>query len=87
MTAAYYGSFFTNDVQSMTWENAFAPGTFASMSSAPNNEFNQFTLKGGYNFSPTTKLVMGASYSTQHAEPGVRPATRSTCRSEPRSRR
>ncbi len=64
MTAAYYGSFFTNGVQSMTFENAFAPGTFASLASAPNNDFNQFTLKGGYNFSPTTKLVMGASYST-----------------------
>jgi len=64
VTAAYYGSFFTNGVQSMTWENAFAPGTFASMSSAPDNDFNQFTLKGGYNFSSTTKLVMGASYST-----------------------
>ncbi len=64
LTAAYYGSFFTNGVQRMTWENVNAPGTFASMSSAPDNDFNQFILKGGYNFSPTTKLVMGASYST-----------------------
>ena len=62
MTAAYYGSYFTNNVDSMTWDNAFNPGTSATMSSAPSNEFNQFTLKGGYNFSPTTKLVMGASY-------------------------
>ena len=78
MTAAYYGSFFTNGVQSMTFENAFAPGTFASMASAPNNDFNQFTLKGGYNFSPTTKLVMGALVFDQHAEPGSTSATRST---------
>ena len=62
-TAAYYGSYFNNHVSSMTWENPFAPGTFATVSSAPSNEFNQFTLKGGYNFSPTTKLVMGGSYA------------------------
>ena len=63
VSAVYYGSYFTNNVQSMTWDNPFAPGTAATMSSAPGNEFNQFTLKGGYNFTPTTKLVMGASYS------------------------
>jgi len=62
VTAAYYGSYYRNHVASMTWENAFAPGTFATMSTAPSNEFNQLTLKGGYNFSPTTKLVVGGSY-------------------------
>ena len=78
-TAAYYGSYFTNHVSSMSWENPFAPGTFSTMSTAPSNEFNQFTLKGGYNFSPTTKLVMGASYArnTQNdqflADPGNSP--------------
>ena len=60
--AAYYGSYFTNNVNSMTFENAFAPGTFATMSTAPSNEFNQFLLKGGYNFTPTTKLVLAGSY-------------------------
>jgi len=63
VTAAYYGSYFTNNVSSMTWENAFAPGTFATMSTAPSNDFNQFMLKGGYNFSSTTKLVVGGSYA------------------------
>jgi len=62
LNAAYYGSYFTNNNNSMTFENAFAPGTFSTLSTAPSNEFNQFTLKGGYNFTPTTKLVMGASY-------------------------
>jgi MtrB/PioB family decaheme-associated outer membrane protein len=61
-TAAYYGSYFTNNTDSVTFENAFAKGTFATMSTAPSNDFNQFTLKGGYNFSPTTKLVIGGSY-------------------------
>ena len=47
------------------------------MSTAPSNEFNQFTLKGGYNFSPTTKLVMGASYArnTQNDQFLADPAT------------
>jgi MtrB/PioB family decaheme-associated outer membrane protein len=60
--AAYYGSYFKNNNDSMTFENAFAPGSFATISTAPSNEFNQFVLKGGYNFNPTTKLVLGASY-------------------------
>jgi MtrB/PioB family decaheme-associated outer membrane protein len=60
--AAYYGSYFSNNVNSFTYDNAFAKGTFSTMSTAPSNEFNQFTVKGGYNFSPTTKLVAGASY-------------------------
>ena len=61
-TAAYYGSYFTNHNNAMFFENAFAPGTFATLSTAPSNQFNQFTLKGGYNFSPTTKLVVAGSY-------------------------
>jgi MtrB/PioB family decaheme-associated outer membrane protein len=61
-TAAYYGSYFINHNNSFTFENAFAPGTLATMSEAPSNQFNQFILKGGYNFSPTTKLVVAGSY-------------------------
>ncbi len=68
-TAAYYGSYFSNYVNSFTFENAFNKGTFATMSENPSNQFNQFVLKGGYNFTPTTKLVLGASYgrNTQDA--------------------
>ncbi len=61
-TAAYYGSYFSNNNNSMTFENPFVKGSLATMSTAPSNDFNQFILKGGYNFTPTTKLVMGASY-------------------------
>ena len=35
VSALYYGSYFDNNVDSMTWDNAFIPGTFATMSSAP----------------------------------------------------
>lgn len=68
LNAAYYGSFFDNHVNSLSWQNWALPSSTATMSSAPSNEFNQFGLTGGYNFSPTTKLVMNGSYarSTQN---------------------
>jgi MtrB/PioB family decaheme-associated outer membrane protein len=61
--AAYYGSIFRNHVDSMNWQNPFLPATVAHMSSAPSNDFHQFTLTGGYHFSPTTKLVLYGSYA------------------------
>ena len=72
-TAAYYGSLFTNNVQSMSWQNwatgtqgtvgaAFASPTTNMMSSAPSNQFHQFNLTGGYNFTHDTKLVVNAAY-------------------------
>jgi MtrB/PioB family decaheme-associated outer membrane protein len=63
LQAAYYASIFKNHVDSMNWQNPFLPTTIAQMSSAPSNQFHQFTLTGGYHFSPTTKLVMFASYA------------------------
>ncbi len=61
--AAYYGSLFHNDISSVTWQNWADPTKFATMSSAPSNQFHQFSLTGGYNFTPTTKLVMNGSYA------------------------
>lgn len=62
--AAYYGSVFHNSVGSMSWQNAFIQTpTFATMSSAPSNQYNQLSLTGGYNFSKTTKLVLYGSYA------------------------
>ena len=64
--AAYYGSFFTNNVPSMSWQNwATGPtgtGTLNTMSSAPSNHFNQFNVTAGVNLTPTTKLVANGSY-------------------------
>jgi MtrB/PioB family decaheme-associated outer membrane protein len=66
---AYYGSFFKNNIKSMTWQDVNDPTgtTFATMASAPSNQFNQFSWTGGYKFSPKTKLVVTESYgrSTQ----------------------
>jgi len=63
LQAAYYGSIFKNHVDSMTWQDINDLTKSATMSSAPSNQFHQFGLTGGYNFTPTTKLVMKASYA------------------------
>ena len=71
--AGYYGSYYRNNVTSMSWQNwASGPGTTAvvnTMSSAPDNDFSQFVATGGWVFSPTTKLVANGSYArgTQNA--------------------
>lgn len=63
LQVAYYGSVFRNDIQSVTWQDANDPTKTATLSSAPSNDFHQIMLTGGYNFSPTTKLVMFGSYA------------------------
>jgi MtrB/PioB family decaheme-associated outer membrane protein len=74
LTAGYYGSFFHDEYNSLSWQNALATGnpasscvgancfTHESMSTAPDNSLNQFNLTGGYAFSPSTKLAGGLSY-------------------------
>jgi hypothetical protein len=69
MTAAYYGSLFKNAYPTVSWQGwagtTTAPNT---ISSAPDNQFHQLSVTGGYNFDRTTKLVVDASYgrSTQN---------------------
>lgn len=60
----YYGSFFTNNVASMSWQNWATPaGTMNTITSDPSNHFSQLNLTGGFNISSTTKLVMNGSYA------------------------
>ena len=62
LTGSYYGSFFNNNVKSMTWQDVNNPTRSATMASAPSNQFNQFSLTGGYKISSNTKLVVTGSY-------------------------
>jgi len=62
LQAAYYGSIYRNDIKSLTWQDVNDPTKTATLSSAPSNDFHQFLLTGGYNFTTTTKLVVDASY-------------------------
>ncbi len=66
--AAYYGSLFKNNVQSLTWQDVSDLTKFATMSSAPDNQYHRIGVTGGYRFTSTTKLVMNAAMarSTQN---------------------
>ena len=75
VTGAYYGSFFRNNISSMSWQNwatgptATGAGTVNTMSSPPSNDFNQASATGGYTFSRKAKIVASGSYArnTQNA--------------------
>jgi MtrB/PioB family decaheme-associated outer membrane protein len=56
----YYGSFFTNHVDRMSWQNwaTLATPNMNTMSSAPSNAFHQLSGTGGYDLSKTTHLVV-----------------------------
>ena len=74
-TLSYYGSFFHDTYDSMSWSNPFikAPATVPTgtlsgfptdtISSFPSNQVNQINLTGGYDFSPSTRLNGGLSYA------------------------
>lgn len=61
LQAAFYLSDFKNAVGSVSWADSSDPSKSATMSSAPNNQFAQTTLTGGYRFTPNTKLVVSAA--------------------------
>ena len=76
LSTAYFGSLFSDKNNSLNWTNPFysySPGGTGttnplnalasnSLSTAPDNQFHQINLAGGYNFSPSLKLAGGASY-------------------------
>lgn len=67
---AYYGSIYQNDIKSVTWQDVGNPTKTATLGSAPSNDFHQILLTGGYNFTPTTKLVVDASYGRTTQDDG-----------------
>lgn len=75
---AYYGSIFHNDFNSVTYQNAFGTASqagFGRMSTMPDNQFHQFTLNGGYNFSVDTKLVGSGAYGRNWQDQAFLPMT------------
>jgi len=59
-TLAYYGSFFSNDDRSLTWQNAFTPGVAGADTGEralpPDNQFHQLLASAGYQLSDSTRL-------------------------------
>jgi MtrB/PioB family decaheme-associated outer membrane protein len=83
LTGSYYASSFSNGYDRLTWQNPMQSSAgyvgcasggsctyqTTTMSTAPNNNFNQLNVSGGYALSPATKLAGGISYgrNTQNA--------------------
>lgn len=76
ISAAYYGSFFTDNVNSVAWQDTADPTKSARMAVAPSNQFNQFTFMGAEKFKGSMKLVVSGSYgrNTQN-DPFLGPST------------
>jgi MtrB/PioB family decaheme-associated outer membrane protein len=57
---SYYGSFFDNDDESLTWQNAFNPlvagADAGQLALPPDNQFHQVLLASGYQLSDRTRL-------------------------------
>ena len=67
LSVGYYGSIYRNDTNLWTVENAAANNVVlnnvARLQSYPDNQMHQLNLVGGYKFSPTTRLLVSASYA------------------------
>jgi MtrB/PioB family decaheme-associated outer membrane protein len=63
VSAAYYGSFFHNNTETVTWADPANPADTAVLAEEPSNQFNQFTLTASYKFSKNAKLVAVGSFA------------------------
>ncbi len=67
---SFFLSDFQNEFQALTWDHPFTTGAGAetpSMAQAPDNEFQQLRLSGGYSF-PAWRTVVGASIAVGEIE-------------------
>ncbi len=80
---AYYGSIFHNDYNAVIFQNAYAAPAvgnpkYGQMSTMPDNQFHQFSVNGGYNFSTDTKFVGSGSYGRNWQDQSFLPYSTST---------
>lgn len=57
---AYYGSFFSNENESLTWQNPFTDlnnETAGQLALPPENQFHQIGVTAGYQLSPATRTT------------------------------
>lgn len=75
LSIGYYGSLFNNNNNSLIWQNPYStingwttaanvgyPTGQGQMALAPDNEFHQLNISGGWNFSSTTRLSGDVSF-------------------------
>lgn len=73
ISLAYFGSFYRNDLDSLTWDNPFTstPGTeLGRLSLEPDNDFQQFSVSGIYR-ATTYNTVVAFSAATGRGEQNV----------------
>jgi hypothetical protein len=75
----YYGSFFHNGDATITWDNPFTPfgagANVGRMSAAPDNSFNQFSLSGGWQIVPSTRLMGSFAFGEASQNDTYMPST------------
>ena len=62
LTGSYYGSFFRDEFSRVTFTTYNTANVNQTMGTAPDNNFNQFNLLGGYEIADKTKLAGSLSY-------------------------
>lgn len=84
LEGAYYFSKYSNNNDSLTWQNPYnaiagwVPGSgfpngYGRMGLMPDNSFHQFQLSGGYNFTNYTRLTGVASYGMMRQDAAFLP--------------
>jgi len=84
--AGVYASFFNNDEDSFTFQNAYGyrngwaegisyPGAYGRIALEPDNSYMQFKAYGGMNFTPSTRLTADFSYGKMKQDESLLPYT------------
>jgi MtrB/PioB family decaheme-associated outer membrane protein len=83
---AYYGSFFSNDNESLTWQKAYTgypPVSIGRLALPPDNQFHQFLLSSGYQFSERTRISGDVALGRMEQDEDLLPAATRTNPSGP----
>jgi MtrB/PioB family decaheme-associated outer membrane protein len=70
LTGSYFGSYFRDHYDSVTWTTFAGLNVTDTMSTPPSNQLHQFSLTGGYKLTNTTKLTGGLSYGRNTQDSG-----------------
>jgi MtrB/PioB family decaheme-associated outer membrane protein len=70
----YYGSFFHDADSALTWNNPFTPyvpgANVGRMTTAPDNDFNQFSVSGAWQILPSTRLMASGAFGAAKQDDG-----------------
>jgi len=69
-SASYYGSYFHNAYDRITFQTFAGANNMQTMSTPPDNNLHQFNLAGGYQLLAKTKLAGNVSYSRNTQDQG-----------------